>query len=94
MEAGRMAVISVIEDEQVIEKILRTPIQPNTTYVVISFSLTHKDNFSIVLPWKSNVLSHTSGPDNVLDIHILTRALLYSVWELYGPELPLTRRWV
>jgi hypothetical protein len=29
----------------------------NATYVVVTFSLTHKGNFTIVLPIKSNVLS-------------------------------------
>ncbi len=42
-------------------KNLRTPIQRNTTYVVVPFSLTHKGNFSIVLPIKSKVLSKISN---------------------------------
>ena len=32
----------------------------DTTSVVVSFSLTHKGNFPIVLPLKSNVLSNYS----------------------------------
>jgi hypothetical protein len=38
-------------------KNLITPIQRNTIYVVVPFSLTHKVNFFIVLPIKIEVLS-------------------------------------
>jgi hypothetical protein len=38
-------------------KNLGTAIRPDTTDIVVSFSLTHKGDFSIVLPIKSNVLS-------------------------------------
>ena len=51
-------------------KNLRTPIQRNTTYVVVTLSLTHKGNFSIVLPRKSNILSK--------------QCILYTVYSFWG----------